>query len=99
MRVVHVFVIDIELNVCGYGQKATRKESCGVPFGDLALITELCSDVRIRMIGADGQAALQGDTIAVGPTGTGSQPIDVKAVSVRDNSSAGKRNMQLDDRL
>lgn len=97
--VVDVFVVTIELKVFAQGQKQTSEETRGAPFRILALVTELGRSVRPRMIGANRHAALNCDSIAIGPTKTAVGPIEIRAVSICNQNAAWERDMKHEDGL
>src|SRR5215469_6466032 len=97
--VVNVFVVTIDLEVFAQRPKATCKQSGIAPLGVLALVGELGSSVRAWMVGANRQAPLGCNAIAMRPVKSGSRPIEIETVPVSDESIAGKRNMEQDDGL
>ena len=66
---------------------------------ELVLVTELCGGVGAWMVGANLQAMLGCNAIAIGPIERAFQPIEIEAVSVGDKSAPRKRDMELDDGL
>jgi len=92
---VDVFVIAVELNVPGEREKAPHEEAGNVPLGVLALVGELGRCVWPWMVRANRKAPLGADAIAISPVEDAIRPVEVRPVSIREESSAGKGNMNM----
>lgn len=81
-RVVIVFVVGIELEVSAERQQAACIEACVAPFGVLAGVEELGTDVGSGMIGVNCEATFSSQSIAVAPIESAVGPIHIGAVLV-----------------
>src|SRR5664279_4733913 len=83
-RIVLVLVVEIELHVPAYREKAAGVESGGAPLAELALVKGLDGDVRNMVEVAYGDCPLDRQFVAIAPGEIAVSPVKVGAVAVRD---------------